>query len=252
MAAAEREETGNAVTVEDRAGEAAEFYAAALRTLNGSGVPFMVGGAYSLAEYAGIVRDTKDLDIFCKASDYPVLLRSLGDSGYDTEVTDASWLAKAFSGDYFVDLIFNSGNGLCPVDDTWFEQATEVTLFGCNALLVPAEEIIWSKSTVQDRFRFDGADVLHIIRARGKALNWKRLLQRMEPVWEILLAHLVTFRFVYPSEREMVPDWVMEDLLGRVHDQLRVPASHDRICRGGVLSRTQYQIDIEAWGYTPK
>ena len=41
-----------------------DFYVRTLAVLNESGVPFLVGGAYALARYAGIERHTKDLDIF--------------------------------------------------------------------------------------------------------------------------------------------------------------------------------------------
>lgn len=232
--------------------EARQVYVTALDCLDRSGMPYLVGGAYAMREYANIMRHTKDLDVFCKASDYNRVLRVLAGAGFKTEVTDASWLAKAFIGEHFIDLIFNSANGLCPVDDTWFEEAHGSTLFDRSVPLIPPEEEIWTKVSVQDRYRFDGADVLHIVRKVGQNLDWARLLRRCEPIWELLLAHLMTFRFVYPSERDAIPRWVLEDLLARVEDQMHVPVPHDRICRGPLLSRTQYQVDIEQWGYIPK
>ena len=36
----------------------------------------------------------------------------------------------------------------------------------------------------------------------------------MEPHWEVLLTHLLNFRFVYPTERDLVPRWLMEELTG--------------------------------------
>jgi hypothetical protein len=235
--------------VQARLRGAEKFYQDALRSLIESDLPFLVGGAWAMRCYANITRDTKDLDIFCKASDYPLLLKRLAEDGYETELTDASWLAKARKGDHLIDLIFNSANRLCPVDDTWFEHARDFEILGQTVRLIPPEEQIWSKATVQDRFRFDGADVLHIIRHSGSTIDWNRLLRRMEPVWEVLLAHLTMFGFVYPSERECVPRWVMDDLLDRLRAQLDVPDSQDPICRGLLLSRTQYAIDLEEWGY---
>ncbi|MBV9281327.1 MAG: nucleotidyltransferase [Chloroflexi bacterium] len=228
---------------------AEEFYGSALRALLDSGIPFLVGGAYSLREYADIWRDTKDLDVFCKAGDYTRLLRFLSDAGYETSIADANWLAKARRCDHFIDLIFNSDNGLCAVDDSWFEHARDVELLGLPVKLIPPEEQIWQKAFIQDRHRFDGADVLHMIRKCGRELDWWRLLSRMDVQWEVLLAQLLTFRFVYPSERDAVPRWLMEDLLGRAQAELSLPTPEERMCRGPLLSRQQYHIDITDWGY---
>jgi len=81
------------------------------------------GGAYALRQYAGIVRDTKDLDVFCLPVDHPRILAVLAAAGYETQVAHPIWLAKAFCGDDFVDIIFSSGNSVCTVDDVWCSQA---------------------------------------------------------------------------------------------------------------------------------
>jgi hypothetical protein len=172
----------------------------------------------------------------------------LAAAGYDT-VVDPGWLAKAFHGDDVIDVIHNAGNGLCPVDDTRFAHARPATILGLHVKLVPPEETIWTKMYVQEGGRFDGADVVHVIHQQGHALNWRRLLARMERHWEVLLAHLLTFRFVYPAERAIVPAWLMRDLLGRAIRQLDTPTAKARICRGPLLSRQQYAIDIAEWGY---
>jgi len=231
------------------AGSAEDFYRSALAILVESQIPFMVGGAYAMRHYAGVVRDTKDLDVFCTTSDHVHLLHVLSEAGYATEITDATWLAKAFHGDHLLDLIFGSRNNVCPVDDSWFEHAPRVTLMDCEVLLVAPEEVLWTKALVQDRDRFDGADVMHLLRRQGRDLDWRRLLLRMEPHWEVLLAHLIQFRWIYPAERDIVPTWVMEELLSREHAQLTAPVSVEKICRGSLLSKLQYQIDIEEWGY---
>jgi hypothetical protein len=233
----------------ETAREAERFYVRALEHLLHSGVPFLVGGAYALREYAAISRETKDLDLFCKAEDYPRLLQVLAEAGYRTEITFPHWLAKAFSGDFFVDVIFNTPNAVCPVDDSWLAHAREAELFGHQVKLVPAEELLWAKMYIMERERFDGADVLHVIRHLGASLDWPRLWARMEPHWEIMFAHLLLFEFVYPSERDAVPGWLWDDLLARLQQRLSVPPPRERICRGLLISDRQYQIDITQWGY---
>src|ERR671917_1853 len=71
--------------------EAEVFYAEALRELNALGLPFMLAGTYALSAYTGITRPTKDLDIFCKAGDYPRILSHFKELGYPIEVEDERW-----------------------------------------------------------------------------------------------------------------------------------------------------------------
>lgn len=225
------------------------FYRDALECLAKSGVPFMVAGAYALCSYTGIARDTKDFDVFCTAGDFPKLLETLGSCGYDIQVTDANWIAKAFKDDHYVDLIFGSGNDLARVDETWLEHAPETEMLGQCVKLIPVEEMIWSKSYIEDRHRYDGADVAHLILKKGADLDWRRLLMRMDRDWELLYAHVLNFRFIYPSERECVPDWLLDELASRLQNHRQLPLPHDRVCRGPLLSRTQYRIDIDEWGF---
>lgn len=230
---------------------AERFYVSALKRLLKLGTPFMLGGAFTLREYADISRDTKDLDIFCKAGDSHSLLAELGRAGYTTQVTDPNWLAKAFDGEHYVDLIFNSHNGLCPVDDLWLEHARSAEVLGLQVKLVPPEEVLWTKIYVQSRPRYDGADVNHVIRKMGKELDWDRLLRRFEVHWELLLSALASFQFVYPGERDQVPDRVMDELLERMKQSRSLPASEDRLCRGRYLDGNSYEIDLGEWGYRP-
>jgi hypothetical protein len=227
-----------------------EFYRKVMRLLNDARVPYLVGGAYALGRYTGIQRDTKDFDIFIRRADYDAVMEVLGSgAACQTELTFPHWLGKALCGDHYVDVIFSSGNGVATVDEEWFDHALEGEVLGLPVLLNPAEEMIWSKAFIQERERFDGADILHLIRARGLALDWPRLLRRFGTQWRVLLTHLVMFGFVYPSDRDQVPNWVMEDLLTRLTRETSEPPPIDRICYGTLISRAQYLIDIEKWGY---
>ncbi len=224
------------------------FYRAAMATLTAAGVRFLVGGAYAFERYTGIARHTKDFDIFVHPSDCAEVHRVLGREGYRAEVMFAHWLGKAYQGEHFVDIIFSSGNGVALVDNDWFKHAVDDEVLGRPVKLCPPEETIWSKAFVQERERYDGADVAHILRARAATLDWDRLLRRFGPHWRVLLSHLVLFGFVYPSERAAVPARVMKDLLGRLEGELADPADR-RVCQGTILSRAQYHIDVEGWGY---
>ena len=226
---------------------ARQFYEDTLRSLTDAGVPFLVGGAIALKHFAGIARDTKDLDIFLRRRDLERAMAVLTDVGFETEILFPHWLAKARSGPHFVDFIFDSANGLCPVDDTWFEHADRRALWNVTVLLSPAEEMIVSKCFVMERERFDGADVYHLIEARGLALDWERLVHRFGEHWRVLLGHLVFFSFVYPQRRGCIPRALMNDLLARAQQE-QVPEKAV-VCRGTLLSREQYLVDLRERGY---
>jgi hypothetical protein len=218
-----------------------------MRLLEEAGVPYLVGGAYSLAYHAGIVRHTKDLDLFLMHSDFDRAAHALRhNGGYHVELLFPHWLGKAFHSDAFVDLIFGSGNGLCPVDEQWFHHAVQGEALGRPARLCPAEEIIWTKSFVQERERFDGADIAHVLLARGPELDWERLMRRFATHERILLGHLLNFGYIFPGSVHNVPQAVMDQLIERVRNESPV---NPGLCRGTFLSRQQYLIDIDERGF---
>jgi hypothetical protein len=224
------------------------FYRHVLTLLSDAGVPFLVGGAFALACFTEIRRHTKDLDLFIKRDDYERVSQVLEQAGYRTELTYPHWLGKVHSGDAFVDLIYGSGNGAAPVDDGWFEHASETTVLGVPVRVAPPEESLWSKAFIMERERYDGADVAHLIREQVDALDWPRLLQRFGAHWRVLLSHLVLFGFIYPAERTRLPSWLMDELVGRLRDEVHAPPPSTDLCGGTLLSREQYLIDVEQQG----
>jgi hypothetical protein len=232
-------------------GQAVAFYRGVLESLTRARVPFLVGGAYALAGYARIARVTKDFDVFLCYADLPAAFTALScDLSCRTEVAYAHWLAKAYKGSDFVDLIFSSGNGVASVDETWFAHAGRGCVFGQPVLLTPPEEMVWSKSFVMERERYDGADVAHIIRSCWRTLDWDRLIARFADRWRVLLAHLVLFGFIYPGERTHIPARVMMMLMDRLRDEgTNDEALLSPVCQGTLISREQYLPDIREWGY---
>jgi hypothetical protein len=84
-------------------------------------------------------------------------------AGYEAEFAFPHWLAKIWSANCFIDVIFRAGNGLAEVDDLWLKKAPVATMMAIRAKIVPPEEFIWQKSYVMERERFDGADVIHLL-----------------------------------------------------------------------------------------
>jgi Uncharacterised nucleotidyltransferase len=228
---------------------AESFYAEAIRELVASGIPFLLAGTYAVCAYTGISRQTKDLDVFCKAGDYPRILAYFQERGYAIEVTDDRWLGKIRRGDDALDVIFSSLNGAMPVGEEWFEHARQTQVFGTTVRMVGSTELVWSKCFIQLRHRYDGADVAHMILKAHAEIDWHRLLGYMEAYWEVLLIHLLNFRWMYPSERDKVPSWLLDELLDRLAKQRQLPAPERKVCRGRMYSRSDYEIDVTDWGF---
>ncbi|MGC4070395.1 MAG: nucleotidyltransferase [Polyangiaceae bacterium] len=225
---------------------ALEFYRQGLQVLDRAGVQYLIGGGYAMRHYAGIHRPTKDLDLFVRPGESRFALDTLGSAGHRIEWPWPHFLGRAVSGgDAFIDVLYNSANGLTEVDDEWFEYSTEAELFGRVVRFVPVEEMLWSRCSVQERERFDGADVAHLLLRCGSSLDWQRLLKRCQGHDAMLLGHLIFFDYIYPTER-CVPDWVGEELTRRI--RIKAPPT-ERICRGPNLAPHQYRTDIENWGF---
>ncbi|HEY8618339.1 hypothetical protein [Phenylobacterium sp.] len=229
--------------------EAEAFYAESLKLLTESGIPFLLSGTYAVTAYTGIVRPTKDLDVFCKAGDYPKILAYFQERGYRTDVEDERWIAKVWQGKHFFDVIFAMSNGTAPITDEWFVNNDTINVYGTEAKITPPTELILSKMFIQDRYRYDGADVAHVILRASDRIDWQHLLRYMEPYWEVLLTHLLNFRFIYPTERDTIPTWVMEELTSRLKAQVGLPAARVKVCRGRLFSPRDYVTDITEWGF---
>jgi hypothetical protein len=236
-----------AVSRDEIPSEAHAFYRRVLAGLDEADVPFLVGGAAALAHYTGVKRYTKDFDLFIRRRDLRRTLAALDWSDCQAEVTASHWLAKVSCGEYFVDFIFATGNGVSAVDDGWFERASEGSVFDTAVKLCSAEDVLWTKAFIQERERFDGADVAHLILLAD--LDWHTLLEHFDPHWHVLFAHLVLFNFIYPSERHRIPAWVMEHLAEKLARERGEKASGERICQGTLLSRSQYRTDLESLGF---
>lgn len=227
----------------------ASFYASVLELLNGTDIPFLLGGSHAVGVYTDVPPRTKDLDVFCRAGDYPRILSAAAAAGYETEVEDERWIAKIRRGDYYCDVIFGSANALAPVTDSWFREERFGTVCGVRTRLVPPSETIWSKAFIMDRGRFDGNVIAQLILRERDAIDWRRVLGYMEQHWEVLLQHVLRFRYIYPSERDAIPAWLLDELLSRLAGQRQMPLPRKRACRGRLFSRDDFLIDITVWGF---
>jgi hypothetical protein len=218
-----------------------------LELMNRRGVPYTVSGAFALHAHTGIWRDTKDLDLFLPAEHVGDALRYLREDGFEPEVRDPVWLAKAYRDDFFVDLITGMSNGVITVDHTWIERSRPEVVMGVSTRVLAAEELIASKVFVTRRERFDGADIAHVVYGTRGEIDWARLLELMGEHWEILFWNLVLYHYCYPAQSHYVPRAIWNELLGRFQKEVHAPDPKAEF-RGSLIDCNMFAIDIEEWG----
>lgn len=222
-------------------------YREALEVLTKAEVPYAVAGAFALHEHSGIWRDTKDLDIVLEGRHIPDAFRQLQQRGFTTFIEDPIWLAKAYRGEYFIDLITSLGNAVLPVDSSWISRATPITVFDLPCKVLAAEEVIASKLFVSRRERFDGADVAHLIRSQAERLDWARVEVLLGEHWELLLWALIFFAYAYPAHTHLVDSVVWNRLLEKFAEHIRNPDPALQF-RGTLIDPNMFAIDVAEWG----
>lgn len=215
--------------------------------MNYAKVPYVVSGAFALQKHTGIWRNTKDLDLFLPPDRVPEALRHLKEEGFETEICDPVWLAKAHRDGYFVDLITGMSNAIITVDQSWIDRGSPAEVLNVPSRVLAAEELIASKLFVNFRERFDGADIVHVIHGTKGKLDWKRLREIVGDHWEILLWELILFHYVYPANKDYIPREVWDDLLARFHKELDSPSAPTPF-RGSLIDEKMFAIDVHEWG----
>lgn len=218
-----------------------------LQLMNERNVPYVVSGAFALQKHTGIWRDTKDLDLFLPGESVTRALCCLKQDGFETEVCDTIWLAKAHRADFFVDLITGMSNGVIVVDQSWVDHGSPADIVGVRSRVLAAEELLASKLFVTRRERFDGADTVHIIFGTKGKLDWNRVLQLAGEHWEVLLWTLILFRYCYPAHTDYVPRGIWDDLLGRFRQEIDTP-NRNAAFRGSLIDDKMFAIDVNEWG----
>jgi hypothetical protein len=218
-----------------------------LSVLESEHVPYAVAGAYALQAHTGICRFTKDLDLYIPPANASRALRVLNAKGFECEVCDPVWLAKARRDGYFIDLITGMSNGAINVDASWIERSHPAVIVGTKTRVLAPEELIASKLLVVRRERFDGSDIAHIFYALRGKLQWNRLLELVGEHWELVLWNLVLFRYVYPAQTNYIPQYLWEDLLSRFLNGIRSPKSGSKF-RGSLVDPNMFAIDVNEWG----
>ena len=124
-------------------------------------------------------------------------------------------------------------------------------LFGTKVQLVPPTEFVWSKMFVQDRYRYDGADVAHMILKRHDEIDWQRLLNHMELHWEVLLMAPAQLPLHLPERARRHPAVAARRAArAAARSQNSIPPPGMKVCRGRIFSPRDYPIDVTEWGFS--
>lgn len=225
--------------------EQRRVYADALDAVAKAGVRVLVGGALAMNKHTGIWRDTKDLDLFLKPADVEDALAALKRAGFETERVYASWLSKGIRGDLFVDLIHRNANGLHEVTDEWFEHAARGSMLEREVAFLAPEELFLSKCFVGGRYRYDGADLFHLVYALRGTLDWERLAAEAGEHAGLVLGHLHVYRWAYPAFAGYVPDEALARLEARAKRDVADPPV---AFRGRLYDGPSFNVDVDAWG----
>src|SRR6185312_9197707 len=210
-------------------------------------IPVVISGAFALHEHTGIWRDTKDLDFFLPPQEVGRALQVLEKDGFQTDIPDPIWLAKAHRNGFFVDLITGMSNGVVRVDYSWIRRASRSQVFGLSARVLAPEELIASKIFVTRRERFDGADICHVIYGMRGNFDWQRLLHLVGEHWQMLFWALVLYQYVYPAHTNYVPKEIWEELLQRFKIEVEHPNNGVGF-RGSLIDEKMFAIDVTEWG----
>jgi hypothetical protein len=227
--------------------EKAGLFREVLTALEENGVPYAVSGAFALRQHTGICRFTKDLDLFMTACTRMKVLPYLRKRGFDCEVPDPVWLAKAHKDGFFVDLISGMSNGVLAAEYSWIERARPAVVHGVETRVLAQEELVASKIFVARRERFDGADIAHVIYGTYSTFDWARELQLVGEHWEMLLWSLLLFRYVYPGQAHYVRATVWNELLQRFERTIAHPDPQANF-RGSLVDEKMFAIDLNEWG----
>lgn len=228
--------------------EQAGLFREVLTALEAKHIPYAVSGAFALRQHTGICRFTKDLDLFMTACTQMETLPYLRKRGFQCEVADPVWLAKAHKDGFFVDLISGMSNGALAVEESWIKRAYPAIVHGVETRVLAPEELVASKIFVSRRERFDGADIAHIIYGTYPKFDWDRELQLVGEHWEMLLWSLVLFRYVYPAQTHYVPARIWNELLRRLQQAISKPERGAKF-RGSLVDENMFAVDLNEWGF---
>ena len=156
-------------------GELIETLKRAAGALRDDGITFVLGGGIASAAQGGPESD-HDVDLLLRPQDADRALAVLDEAGFRPERPPEGWLYKAWAGDVFVDLIFQTAEG--DVTEDLFERATDMEVYAVPMLVLAPEDLLVSKLLALDEMTLDYKPILEIARALREQVDWPSVRER--------------------------------------------------------------------------
>jgi hypothetical protein len=176
-------------------------------------IPFAIGGGFAVSTYTRRPRDTKDLDIYVLPENREAMIAVLGELGledlFDSKPYDRWWIYRGTRDGFIVDVIWAMANHRQEVDDLWM-SGPEVEMAGRRVRVLPAEAMLWDKLYIMQRERCDWPDILNLLYATGRHLDWEYLIHRIGDDHPLLAGVLSVLRWIAPGCAEGLPRWIWE------------------------------------------
>jgi len=120
----------------------------AVSALDGAGVQYLLIGGLASA-ILGRPRCSSDVDLFVAPECAPRALAALAGADFSTEITNATWLYKAFSQDILVDILFRTVGDIY-LDREMLRRSQLYQFLGTRVRVVAPEDLIVIKALVHD------------------------------------------------------------------------------------------------------
>jgi hypothetical protein len=177
---------------------------------------FAVGGAFALAFYTGLWRNTKDLDLYVLPEDRERMIQVLTDCGlsdyYNQAAYDRAWIYRSVRDGNIVDVIWAMANKLTMVDPVWLDHGSEGGLCGERLPLLAPEEMLWANLYIIQRDRSGWPDIFNLLSSAGPSLDWAHILERVATDSPLLASLLSAFAWLTPDRAAEIPGWLWDHL----------------------------------------
>jgi hypothetical protein len=137
--------------------------------------PFLLGGGIAVWARGGPETD-HDVDFLVRPEDAERALEVLAATGMRPDRPPEGWLYKAWDGDLFVDLIFETSAG--PITGDYFERAEDLEVQAVRMRVAALEDVLVMKLLALNEQALDYGSALEVGRALREQIAWDCVRER--------------------------------------------------------------------------
>lgn len=184
-------------------------FSQAIQEFEKAEIPFLLAGAFGLANYTGRLRNTKDLDFCITPENRDRAIECLSRAGFDdyfqTLAYDRAWIYRSHRENLILDIIWSMANQRASVSEHWFIPAPSVMVGSTELKIVPPEYLIWMKLYVLQKDRSDWLDIVNLLYSTVEELNWGLLVDIVGLDLPLLSGVMQVFNWVCPGKTRHIP-----------------------------------------------